>query len=86
MAIEFELFLNLTRPIVIIVFVITLVGLNVKSTGLCQFFFQIAAAFSLLSGLQSIPLWVLSMRLISFLRDHVFVGLSDSSKHTILEG
>ena len=85
MAIEFELFLNLIRPILIIDFVITLVGLNVKIRGLFWFFFQIAAVFSLLSGLQSIPLWVFFMWLITFSLDLVCFGLFSVSNHTILE-
>jgi hypothetical protein len=70
MAFEFKLFLNLTRPMVIIifviVFVIALIGLNVKIRELFLYSFHLKAVFSLLSGLQSIPLWVLSMQLITF--------------------
>ena len=53
--------------------------------GLFGFFIQIAAAFSLLSGLQSIPHRVKSMWLI--IRSHArrFVGLSTSSETTIQE-
>jgi hypothetical protein len=69
-----------------IVFVITLAGLNVKMMGLFRLFFQIAAVYFLLSGLQSILLWVLSMALITFLHSLVLFGLSNSFNLTIIVG